>query len=137
MTLSVRVPPLDRIVADMHEAADRLAGGRPDLSARLRTHAETLRRVRDEGARAAKGPRPLTVRQHQLYAFLWSFIPAHGYAPSFDEMAGHMGYSSLATVHEHLTNLERKGWIRRTFNEARAIELLVPLPLKAPEAAVA
>jgi repressor LexA len=30
-------------------------------------------------------------------------------------------------VHEHLTNLERKGYIRRTHNESRAIEVL-PLP---------
>jgi len=29
-------------------------------------------------------------------------------------------------VHEHLTNLERKGYIRRTYNESRAIEVLPP-----------
>jgi repressor LexA len=27
-------------------------------------------------------------------------------------------------VHEHLTNLERKGYIRRSYNESRAIEIL-------------
>ena len=30
----------------------------------------------------------------------------------------------MATVHEHLTNLERKGYIRRSYNESRAIEIL-------------
>jgi repressor LexA len=30
----------------------------------------------------------------------------------------------LATVHEHLTNLERKGYIKRSYNESRAIEIL-------------
>jgi repressor LexA len=30
----------------------------------------------------------------------------------------------LATVHEHLSNLERKGYIRRSYNESRAIEIL-------------
>jgi repressor LexA len=32
----------------------------------------------------------------------------------------------LATVHEHLTNLERKGYIRRSYNESRSIEVLPP-----------
>jgi repressor LexA len=30
----------------------------------------------------------------------------------------------LATVHEHLSNLERKGYIKRNYNESRAIEIL-------------
>ena len=42
------------------------------------------------------------------------------------EIAGHFGFQSLATVHEHLTNLERKGYIRRTYNESRSIEVLPP-----------
>jgi repressor LexA len=29
-------------------------------------------------------------------------------------------------VHEHLTNLERKGYIRRSYNESRSIEVLPP-----------
>jgi repressor LexA len=29
-------------------------------------------------------------------------------------------------VHEHLTNLERKGYIRRSYNESRAIEVMPP-----------
>ena len=45
-------------------------------------------------------------------------------APSFEEIAEHFGYQSLATVHEHLSNLERKGYIRRGYNESRAIEVL-------------
>jgi repressor LexA len=36
-------------------------------------------------------------------------------------------FNSLATVHEHLTNLEQKGFIRRSHNESRSIEL-VPEP---------
>ena len=30
----------------------------------------------------------------------------------------------MATVHEHLSNLERKGYIKRSYNESRAIEIL-------------
>jgi repressor LexA len=70
---------------------------------------------------------PLTRRQKQILDFLESYIGANGYAPSFEEIAGHFTFHSLATVHEHLTNLERKGYIRRSHNESRAIEV-VPTP---------
>ncbi|MGH7663838.1 MAG: transcriptional repressor LexA [Gemmatimonadaceae bacterium] len=67
---------------------------------------------------------PLTRRQKEILDFLSSYSEERGYAPSFDEIAERFGYSSLATVHEHLSNLERKGYIRRTYNESRAIEIL-------------
>lgn len=65
---------------------------------------------------------PLTKRQKQILDYIRSFIDEQGYAPSFEEIAEAFGYSSLATVHEHLTNLERKGYIRKSFNESRSIE---------------
>ena len=69
---------------------------------------------------------PLTKRQSEILTFLQGYIRDHGYAPSFEEIAGQFGFQSLATVHEHLTNLERKGYIQRTHNESRAIEVLPP-----------
>jgi repressor LexA len=70
---------------------------------------------------------PLTRRQKQILDFLQGYIAEHGYAPSFEEIADHFTFRSLATVHEHLTNLERKGYIQRAHNESRSIEV-VPLP---------
>ena len=67
---------------------------------------------------------PLTKRQRQILDYLTSYGSEHGYAPSFDEIAEHFNYNSLATVHEHLSNLERKGYIKRSYNESRAIEIL-------------
>ena len=67
---------------------------------------------------------PLTRRQRQILDFLNSYTAENGYAPSFEEIAEHFNYNSLATVHEHLTNIERKGYIKRTYNESRAIEIL-------------
>ncbi len=67
---------------------------------------------------------PLTKRQRQILDYLNSYTAANGYAPSFEEIAEHFNYNSLATVHEHLTNLERKGYIKRAYNESRAIEIL-------------
>ncbi len=67
---------------------------------------------------------PLTRRQRQILDYLNSYSSENGYAPSFEEIAAHFNYNSLATVHEHLTNIERKGYIKRTYNESRAIEIL-------------
>lgn len=69
---------------------------------------------------------PLTKRQKEILAFLEGHIREHGFAPSFEEIAEHFSFQSLATVHEHLTNLEKKGYIRRSYNESRSIEVLPP-----------
>lgn len=69
---------------------------------------------------------PLTRRQREILTYLTEYIEAKGYAPSFEEIAQRFDFQSLATVHEHLTNLERKGYIRRTPNESRAIEIVPP-----------
>ncbi len=69
---------------------------------------------------------PLTRRQKEILDFIEGFIVDRGYAPSFEEIAHSFGYASLATVHEHLSNLERKGYIRKAYNESRSIELVRP-----------
>lgn len=68
----------------------------------------------------------LTKRQRQIYEYVQSFLDAHGYAPSLEEIGGHFGLSSVATVHEHLVNLEAKGVLRRDPNRSRALELVQP-----------
>lgn len=68
----------------------------------------------------------LTKRQSEILNYLQEHIRERGYAPSFEEIAEQFHFQSLATVHEHLTNLERKGYIHRTHNESRAIEVLPP-----------
>src|SRR5207245_10579500 len=60
---------------------------------------------------------PLTKRQKEILTYLEQHIQEQGYAPSFEEIAERFAFQSLATVHEHLTNLERKGYIRRAYNE--------------------
>jgi len=67
---------------------------------------------------------PLTKRQREILNYLTTYGEENGFAPSFEEIAEHFSYNSLATVHEHLTNLERKGYIKRNYNESRAIEIL-------------
>ena len=78
---------------------------------------------------------PLTKRQKEILDFLEEFGEENGYSPSFEEIARHFGYTSLATVHEHLENLRSKGYIRKSYNASRSIELVaeeapaVALPL--------
>ena len=66
----------------------------------------------------------LTKRQKELFDFLDGYLAAHGYAPTLEEIGVQFKLNSLATVHKHLTNLEQKGLIRRTWNHSRAIELV-------------
>ncbi len=66
----------------------------------------------------------LTRRQKQVFDFIGEFIGAHGYSPSLEEIGQHFGLSSVATVHKHVTNLVRKGLLRRSWNQNRSIEVV-------------
>src|SRR2546425_5628384 len=51
---------------------------------------------------------------------------------SFEEIGKGMKLTSLATVHKHITTLEKKGFIRRGYNQSRSIEIL-QLPKRSEE----
>ncbi len=68
----------------------------------------------------------LTRRQRQVYDFIADFVQKHGYSPSFEEIGEGLGLSSLATVHKHITNLEKKGLLKRDYNRSRSIDLISP-----------
>ena len=73
----------------------------------------------------------LTKRQKEVLDILVSFLNKHGYSPSFEEIARSLKLTSLATVHKHITTLERKGFIRRGYNQSRSIEVLqLPRPVR-------
>ncbi len=78
----------------------------------------------------------LTRRQKQVLDFLVSFINRRGYSPSFEEIGGGLGLSSLATVHKHLETLEKKGFVRRGYNQSRSVEV-VAIPGTVPFAKAA
>lgn len=67
---------------------------------------------------------PLTKRQREIFDYLGEFIQQHGYAPSLEEIGRRFNLSSLATVHKHLTNLQEKGFIRRSWNRSRSVEMV-------------
>lgn len=63
-------------------------------------------------------------RQKQILEYLENYINKYGNAPTLVEIAKKLGVSSLATVHEHLQTLEKKGLIKRSGGVSRGIELL-------------
>jgi repressor LexA len=65
----------------------------------------------------------LTRRQKEVLDFIVGFLKENEYSPSFEEIADGMGLASIATVHKHLTALESKGYLKRSFNQSRALEL--------------
>lgn len=68
----------------------------------------------------------ITKRQRQVYDFISRFVSQKGYSPSFEEIGEGLELSSLATVHKHITNLEKKGLLMRGYNRSRSIDLLPP-----------
>src|SRR5437667_7218618 len=68
----------------------------------------------------------ITRRQRQIYDFISEFVQTHQYSPSYEEIKQGMGLNSLATVHKHISNLEKKGLLTRDYNRSRSIDLLPP-----------
>lgn len=73
---------------------------------------------------------PLVIykRQAQILDFIRQYIDANGYAPTLKQIAKAIGVSSLATVHEHLQTLERKGLLKKKVGTARGLFLTDHVP---------
>ena len=66
----------------------------------------------------------LTGRQQEIWDFLVEYVDRHGYPPTVREIGEKVGLASPSTVHAHLANLERAGYLRRDPTKPRALELL-------------
>lgn len=69
-------------------------------------------------------PVTLYKRQKQILDFINQYISVNGHSPTLQEIANALSLKSLATVHEHLQALSRKGIIRRFEGSVRGIEVL-------------
>jgi len=65
----------------------------------------------------------LTKRQKQILDYLEQFIDENGYAPSYREICQFFGLSSVSTVAEHIETLAHKGFLQKSDNEARSLQL--------------
>ena len=66
----------------------------------------------------------LTERQRDILNFIKEFHGERGVAPTHREICDHFGFSSYGTVYKHLSLLEKKGLIRRDWNQKRGVELV-------------
>ena len=76
----------------------------------------------------------LTGRQQEIWDFLVDYVGRHGYPPTVREIGEAVGLASPSTVHAHLANLERAGYLRRDPTKPRALELLHDRPAGAEPA---
>jgi repressor LexA len=66
----------------------------------------------------------LTGRQQEIWTFLVEYVDRHGYPPTVREIGEEVGLASPSTVHAHLANLERAGFLKRDPTKPRALELI-------------
>jgi repressor LexA len=66
----------------------------------------------------------LTERQRDILQFIREFQRERGIAPTHREICDRFGFSSYGTVYKHLSLLEKKGLIRRDWNQKRGVELI-------------
>jgi len=74
----------------------------------------------------------LTERQRDILNFIREFQREHGVAPTHREICDRFGFSSYGTVYKHLSLLEKKGLIRRDWNQKRGVELVEEKSATAP-----
>ena len=67
----------------------------------------------------------LTQRQKQILEYVKKFIKQKGYSPSLEDIRKHFRLSSKSGIHDHLKALEEKGYITRSKNKARSIEIVI------------
>ncbi|MGI5826058.1 MAG: transcriptional repressor LexA [Patescibacteria group bacterium] len=69
-------------------------------------------------------PVTLYKRQKQILDFISQFVQKNGYSPTLQQIADALGVSSLATVHEHLNAMTKKGVIKKFEGAVRGIEII-------------
>ncbi|MEX0974526.1 MAG: transcriptional repressor LexA [Bacillota bacterium] len=74
----------------------------------------------------------LTPQQAKVLEVIKESIRKSGYPPSVRELGEMLGLKSTATVHTHLRNLERKGYLKRVAQKSRAFNIIDSYTEKEP-----
>ena len=67
----------------------------------------------------------LTRRQNDVLIFIKKYTATHGFPPAIREICAGVGLSSPATAFVHVKNLQEAGYLKKTNNKFRTIEILV------------
>jgi repressor LexA len=71
-----------------------------------------------------RGAVMLSKRQREIFDFVVAYADKHGYPPTVREIGEAVGLASPSTVHAHLANLERAGYLKRDPTKPRALEVV-------------
>lgn len=66
----------------------------------------------------------LTKKQKEVLDYISEYESDYGYAPSLNEIKDALGISAVSTIHEHISNLVAKGFLRKIKGSARSLELI-------------
>ncbi len=66
----------------------------------------------------------LTPKQKQILEFIEKFVEENDYSPSYREIAENFGFSSVATVAEHVDNLKNKGYLSHDETGYRSLKVV-------------
>ncbi|MDD5731250.1 MAG: transcriptional repressor LexA [Candidatus Omnitrophica bacterium] len=72
----------------------------------------------------------ITPKQQKVLDFIQDKINKDNLPPTIREIAAALGFSSTGTVRDYLETLQKKGYLKRSNNKSRAIELLQSNPQK-------
>jgi repressor LexA len=65
----------------------------------------------------------LTRRQKEVLDFIAAYQVENGYSPSYEEIARGLKLASIATVHKHISALDKKNYLHRSHNQSRSIDV--------------
>ncbi len=71
-----------------------------------------------------KDPNELNKREKSILKFIEKQITINGYPPSVREIGKAVGLKSTATVHGYLSNLTKKGYIKKESQKGRTLKVL-------------
>lgn len=65
----------------------------------------------------------LNKRQLEVLKTLHDYLEEHGYPPTLKEMASSLNIRAASTIHEHLQKLQLSGYVKRTPNTQRGLQI--------------
>lgn len=65
----------------------------------------------------------ITRKQKEVLDFLNTYSEERGYSPSLDEIRHHFKLASVSTAHYYVAKLQKEGYLQKTSNQPRSINL--------------
>jgi len=71
-------------------------------------------------------PIPITKRQKEVLDFIKGFVKKKKYPPTLEEICSGLKLSAVSTAHQHIEALAEKGYLKKSGNNARSIDVNEP-----------